>query len=246
MRTFVLVSACVLALAAAGLAVGKSLDGTKSVKAVTGNFDATTASKVKTQTCTTSDSKTLVSSSGTYTGTATGPDPDFTGNATLQARSLINSTDNVGTVTGTLKIAPASGAATEAHFNAVYSGGQIAGLATGHAQDPHAKLLANISSAFSATKGFSGAKIGGGTAGGAAVELGPGRCQPSQAVKQTSEADGAITAVSGTSITVANVTCVVPAGLQSLVSSLTVGTHVEIRCTVSGGTATLIKVEKHH
>jgi hypothetical protein len=245
MRTFVLVSACVLALAAAGLAVGKSLDGIKSATAVSGNFTATTASKVQTRTCTAANGKTLVSSNGTYTGTSTGS-PDLTGNVTLQARSLINSTDDVGSVAGTLKIAPASGAATEAHFDAVYSGGQLAGLATGHAQAPHAKLLANISSGFSAAGGFTGGKLGGGTNGGAAVELGPGQCRPSQAVKQTSEADGPITAVSATSITVANVTCVVPAGLQSLVSSLTVGTHVEIRCTVSGATSTLVKVEKHH
>jgi hypothetical protein len=244
MRTFVLASACVLALAAAGIAVGKSFDGgTKSTKAVAGTFSATTASKVETRTCTTTDNKTLVSTSGTYTGTATG-DPDLTGNISLQTRSLINSTDNVGSVSGKLKIDVASGADTVAQLSGVYSGGQVAGLATGHGQNEHAKLLANFSSGFSPTGGYTGGKIGGGTSGGAAVELGPGQCAPSKAAKEESEAIGSITAVSATSITVAGLTCVVPLSLQSLVSPLTVGMRVEIDCKVSAGATTLTKVEK--
>jgi hypothetical protein len=246
MRTLVLVSACVLALTAAGIAVGKSLDGgSKSAKAVAGTFTATTASKVDTRTCTTNDGKTLVSTNGTYTGTATG-DPDLTGAVSVQARSTINSTDNVGSVTGKLKIDVASGADTVAQLNGVYSGGQLAGLATGHGQDEHPKLLANLSSGFSPTGGFTGGKIGGGTSGGAAVELGAGQCAPSHTVKQESEATGTITAVSATSITVAGLTCAVPLSLQALVSPLKVGARVEIHCSVSAGATTLVKVENKH
>ncbi|HLY94842.1 MAG TPA: hypothetical protein VKP14_08360 [Gaiellaceae bacterium] len=249
MRTFVLVSACVVALAAAGIAVGRSFDGnSKSAKSVSGTFTATTASKVDTRTCTTSDGKTLVSSTGTYTGTASG-DPDLTGPATLSAHALINSTDNVGTVSGTLKIDVSSGADTTAHYNAVYSGGSLAGLASGHAQDPHAKLLANVSAGFTAAGGFTDGKIGG-TTGGGAVELGPGQCKSSQSVKENSEANGTVSAISSTSITVAGLTCSVPASLQSTLSalSLAVGSRAEIRCSLSGGAATLVKVEgsKHH
>ena len=246
MRTFVLVSACVVALAAAGLAVGRSFDGnSKSAKSVAGTFTATTASKVDTRTCTTTDGKTLVSSTGTYTGTAAG-DPDLTGPATLSAHALINSTDNVGTASGTLKIDVASGADTVARYNAVYSGGSLAGLATGHGQDQHAKLLANISAGFTAAGGFTSGKIGG-TSGGGAVELGPGQCKSAQAVKEDSEANGTVSAVSSTSITVAGLTCAVPVSLQSLVSPLKVGSRVEIRCSISGGVTTLTKVEsKHH
>lgn len=245
MRTFVLVSACVVALAAAGLAVGKGLDGnSRSAKSVAGSFTATTASKVDTRTCTTTDGKTLVSSTGTYTGTATG-DPDLTGPATLSAHALINSTDNVGVVSGTLKVDVSSSADTTARYNAVYSGGSLAGLATGHAQDPHAKLLANISAGFSATGGFTNGKIGG-TSGGGAVELGPGQCKSSQEVKESSEASGTVSAVSSTSITVAGLTCAVPASLQSLVSALTVGARAEIHCSLSGGTTTLVKVSSKH
>ncbi|HVH51738.1 MAG TPA: hypothetical protein VM690_06305 [Gaiellaceae bacterium] len=249
MRTFVLISACVVALTAAGIAVGRSFDGNnRSATSVSGAFTATTASKVDTRSCTTTDGKTLVRSTGTYTGTASG-DPDLTGPATLTAHALINSTDNVGTVSGTLKIDVSSSAETTARYNAVYSGGALAGLANGHAQDPHAKLLANLSAGFSATGGFTNGKIGG-TSGGGAVELGPGSCQSSQPVTENSEASGTVSAISSTSITVAGLTCAVPASLQSALSalSLTVGSRAQIHCSLSGGATTLVKVEggKHH
>ena len=248
MRTFVLISACVVALAAAGIAVGRSFDGNnRSAKSVSATFTATTASKVETRTCTASDGKTLVSSTGTYTGTATG-DPDLTGPATLTAHALINSTDNVGTVSGSLKIDVSSSAETDARYNAVYSSGSIAGLATGHAQDPHAKILANLSAGFTAAGGFTSGKLGG-TSGGGAVELGPGSCNSSE-VKENSEASGTVSALSSTSITVAGLTCAVPASLQSAISalSLAVGSRATIHCSLSSGATNLVKVEapKHH
>jgi hypothetical protein len=239
-RTLILAAAVTVALAATGYAVARGFDGTKSAKAVAGTFNATTVSKVQTRTCTTSDGKTLVSTNGTYTGPATG-DADLTGPATLQARSTINSTDGIGIVSGKLRIDVASGQDTTAQFDAAYSGGQIAGLATGHAQDPHVKLLANLSAGFTAAGGFTDGKLGGGTAGGAAVELGPGKCEPTKTVKESSQASGLVTAVSASSITVAGLTCAVPADLQSVVSGLTVGARAEIRCSLVSGVNTLVK-----
>jgi hypothetical protein len=242
-RTLVLASTALVALVATGFAVGKGLDGnSKSARAVTGTFTATTASKVQTRTCTTTDGKTLVTTNGTYTGTATG-DADLTGNATLRANSLINTTDNIGVVSGSLRIDVASGRDTQAQFDAVYTGGQIAGLATGHAHDPAARLVANVSAGFTGSGGFTSGKIGGGTAGGAAVELGPGRCQSTKTVNERSEAHGLITAVSSTSITVAGLTCAVPASLQSKVSGLTTGKVAEIKCSLVSGVNTLTRIE---
>jgi hypothetical protein len=245
-RTLILASATLVALAATGFAVAHGVDGTKSAKLVSGTFTTGTPSQFKTRSCTTSDGKTLVATEGVYTGIAastTAGNTDLTGPITVKARSLINSTDGVGVVSGTLKIG-ASGGDTVAHFDTVYSAGQIAGLASGHAQDPHAKLLGNLSSAFnfSSTGGFGSGKLGGGTSGGAAVELGPGKCEPSQAVKETSEARGTV-AASGTSVTVASLTCTVPASLQAKVTSL-VGMRAEIHCSLSGGVNTLVKIEK--
>ena len=242
-RTLVLASTALVALLAASFAVAKGLDGgAKSAKAVAGTFTATTASRVATRTCTTADGKTLVSTSGVYTGTAAG-DPDLTGPATLRASSLINTTDNVGVVSGWLRIDVASGRDTQAQFDAVYSGGQIAGLATGHAHDPAARLLANLSAGFTGSGGFTNGKLGGGTAGGAAVELGPGRCEPTHTVKERSEAKGLITAVSSTSITVAGLTCTVPTDLQSKVAGLTTSMRAEIHCALVNSVNTLTRIE---
>jgi hypothetical protein len=176
MRKFLIVAVGVLALATAGLAVGKGLKSTKAAKTVAGTFTATTASHVDTKTCTTSDGKTIVTSHGKYTGASAG-DPEFTGPITLDVHSVINTTDNVGAVTGKLKIDSASGK-TAAHFDAVYDGGSLAGLADGHAGDPGVKLLANLSAGFTTAGGLTSGKLGGGTAGGSAVELGPGKCAP--------------------------------------------------------------------
>ena len=244
-RTLILASAGLVALVSAGLAVANGIEGAKSAKAVAGGFATGTPSQFRTRSCTTSDGKTLVATEGVYTGTATGAtagDADLSGPITLRARSLINSTDGIGVVSGTLRIDVASGGDTVAHFDTVYNGGSIAGLASGHAQDPHAKLLANVSSSFSPTAGFGGGKLGGGTNGGAAVELGPGNCRPTSAVKETSEARG-IVAASGTSVTVASLTCTVPASLQAKVTSL-VGMRAEIHCALSGGVNNLVKIEK--
>jgi hypothetical protein len=241
-RTLIFASTVVVALTATAYAVANGIEGAKSVKAVAGTFAATTAAKVETRTCTTSDGKTLVITNGRYTGTASG-DPDLTGAVTLDARSTINSTDNVGVVSGTLRIDVASGSNTRANFDAVYSGGQIAGLASGHAQDPHLRLLGNISAAFTAASGFTGGKIGGGTGGGAAVELGPGKCERTSTVRQTSRASGTVSAVSSTSITVAGLTCSVPANLQTAVAALTVGARAEIQCSLVDNANTLVKVE---
>jgi hypothetical protein len=238
-RTVAFVTTAAAALIASGLAVAHGIDGAKTAKAVTGTFTATTASNVETVTCTTSDGKTLVRTSGTYTGTASG-DPDLTGPATLQAKSTINTTDGVGVVSGSLRIDVASARDTRARFDAVYQAGQIAGLASGEAHDPSAKLLANVSAGFTAAGGFTGGKIGG-TSGGGAVELGPGRCDRSDSPRQSTQAKGTVTAVSSTSITVAGLTCSVPADLQAVVAGLTVGARAEIRCSLVNGTNTLVK-----
>ena len=243
-RTLILISSVVVALAATGYAVAQGFDGAKSVKSVTATFNATTASNVQTQTCTTSDGKTIVTTNGRYTGTASG-DPDLTGPMTLDARSTINTTDNIGVVSGTLRI-DVAGSDTRAHFDAVVSGGQLAGLANGGAHDPHVSLLANLSSGFTAAGGFTGGKLGG-TSGGGAVEVGPGKCDHVSTVKEQSHASGTVSAVSSTSITVAGLTCAVPASLQSALAALTVGAHADIQCSLVSNANTLVRanVKRH-
>jgi hypothetical protein len=241
-RTLVGAAATVAAVTAAGIAVAHGVDGGKSVKAVAGGFNATTASKVTTRTCTTTDHKTIVTTDGTYTGAATG-DPDLTGNITVHARSTINSTDNVGIVTGRLKIDVASGRDSEADFTGTWASSQFAGLAVGHAHDPAAKLIANISGGFTAAGGFTNAKLGA-TAGGGAVELLPAGCATTKTVRERSEARGIVSALGNGSITVAGLTCTVPASLQSKLTGLAVNSHAAIKCALVNGVNTLTDIDK--
>jgi hypothetical protein len=177
MRRLTFIAVGLAVLATAGLAVAKGLEGTKSIKSVTGTFAATTVELMgKTKTCTTSDGKTLVTMKARYSGTATG-DADLAGAITLDARSVVNMTDNVGVVEGKLRVDVASGGDTVARFSAVLANGKLVGFATGHAQDPHVKLFANLSSGFIAATGFTAGKIGAAD-GGSAVEVGAGKCAP--------------------------------------------------------------------
>ena len=114
----------------------------------------------------------------------------------------------------------------------MYDHGNIAGLAVGRAHEPSARLVANLSAGFSAAGGFTGGKLGGGTAGGSAVEIGPGRCAPAAPPKpEKSEARGTITALSTTSITVAGLTCAIPADNPAAVNAkFKVNDRAEIHC----------------
>jgi len=248
MRKLMLVTAGVAMFATTGLAVARGFDEGKSVTAVAGTFTATTVGNSQTRTCTTTDGKTIAITNATYTGTATSTtSADLSGNATVQLRSTINTTDGVGVATGKLKIA-ASGGDTVTHFDAVYNGGSIAGLASGHAASPHATLLANLSAGFSASGGLTDGKLGGGTTGGSAVETGPAKCAPSKQSSDTVTAHGSVTALSTTSVTVAGVTCTIPASLAAKVSSvLTLLGRAEIKCSVANSVNTLVKAsaQKH-
>jgi len=249
MKKLALVAVGSAALVTAGLAVAGGLDGYKSVTAVSGTFAATTTSgKTDTRTCTTTDGKTIVSTRATYTGTATSGTADLNGTVTIDTRSVINTTDSLGEVDGRLRIAAAAGK-TDLQFSSVYDHGNVAGLATGHAATHGVQLVGNLSAAFTAGSpgGFTSGKIGGGTSGGSAVELGPGRCAPNRPVKENADAEGTVTAASGTSITVAGVTCAVPSNLASTVAALKPNVdRVHIRCSVVNGTLTLVKLDKGH
>jgi hypothetical protein len=242
MRKMTFAAVVLVALVASSYAVAHGIEGAKSAKAVAGTFTATGAT-TSTRTCTTTDGKTIVVTDGKYTGVAAG-DPDLAGAITLRARSVINTTDNVGTVDGRLAI-DASGRNTEASYSAVYDHGTVAGLAVGKARESKSRLIANLSATFSAASGFTGGKLGGGTAGGGAVLLASGGCKSANSSPEKSEARGTISALSTSSITVAGLTCAIPSAVSAEVSTKFKTTDtVSIRCSLVSGTNTLTKIEK--
>ncbi len=245
MRKLTFAAVMLVALVATSYAVANGIEGAKSAKAVAGTFSATGTSTSST-TCTTTDGKTIVATDGKYTGVAAG-DADLTGPITLRARSVVNTTDNVGTVDGWFSIDVANGKNTDGTYSAVYDKGAIAGLASGKAHQSNSKLLANLSATFSAASGFSGGKLGGATAGGSAVELASGSCKSSKPTSEKSEAHGVVTALSTSSITVAFVTCTIPADKSADVNAkLKVGDTAEIHCSLVSGTNTLTSFSKKH
>lgn len=241
MRKLMLLTAGVMMFATTGLAVARGFDNGKSVKLVAGTFTATTVANSQTRSCTTTDGKAIAFTNATYTGTSAG-DADLTGAATFQVRSTVNSTDNVGVLSGKLKIAASSGD-TVAHFDGVYDHGTIAGLASGRAATSHAALLANLSASFSATGGLTSGKIGGGTAGGSAVEVGPARCASTKTITEKSEARGTVSAVSSSSITVGGLTCAIPSELAAKTSTIKVGARAEIKCSLVSSVNTLVRID---
>ena len=243
MRKLTFVAVVLVALVASSYAVAHGIEGAKSAKAVAGTFSATGTS-TSSKTCTTTDGKSIVVTDGKYTGVAAG-DADLTGPITLRARSVVNTTDNVGTDDGRFSIDVAGDKDTSGSYSAVYDKGAISGLAAGKAHQSNSKLIANLSATFSAASGFTGGKLGGGTAGGAAVELSSGGCKSTRTTSEKSEAHGLVSAVSATSITVAGLTCAVPADLSADVTAkLKAGDTAEIKCSLVSGANTLTRYEK--
>jgi hypothetical protein len=159
-------------------------------------------------------------------------------------RSVIDTTDKVGIVTGAFRI-DVSGRDTTGAFSTVYDNGGIAGLATGRAHSPGARIVGNLSAAFDPATGFTGAKIGGGTSGGSAVELGTGSCKPSNPHPEHSAARGAVSALSTASVTVAGLTCTLPSSKSAEINAkFKTGDNVEIRCEVANGANTLTRIAK--
>ena len=243
MRRLLAIIAAGSALAAAGVAVAKGIE-LQAVKQVGATFTATTVANASTRTCTTSDG-TFVQTRAEYTGTVTSSDPTLNGPMRLSIQSVINTTRNLGVVSGRLRIDTTSSRDTTASLNAVYANGQVHGLASGRVKDPSAALLADLSSAFSTTGGFTNGKIGGTDGGGAALTIQRGDCRPAQAVPaQRVRARGTVSAVSSGSITVAGVTCAVPAAIARRLAEVKVGDTVEIRCMLLNNQQTLVSIDR--
>jgi hypothetical protein len=242
MRKVVLTMAGLAALVTASVAVAHGIEGAKTAKAVAATFSAA-AGKTTSRTCTTTDGKSITVTDGKYTGTAAG-DADLAGAIMLRVRSVVNTTDKVGTVNGAYRI-DVSGRDTVGAFSSVYDNGAIAGLTTARAHDPGLKVVGNLSATFDPAIGFTGGKIGGGTTGGSAVELGRGSCKPSQPTQEHSAARGAISALSAASVTVAGLTCNLPSSKSADINArFRTGDNVEIRCDFAGGQNTLTRIEK--
>lgn len=242
MRKVVLTVAGLAALVTTSVAVAHGIDGAKTAKAVAATFSAS-AGATTSRTCTTTDGKSITVTDGKYTGTALG-DADLAGAITLRVRSVVNTTDKVGTVNGAYRI-DVSGRDTFGAFSSVYDNGSIAGFTTARAHDPGTRVVGNLSATFDPATGFTGGKIGGGTESGSAVELGRGSCKPAQQRQEHSAARGTISALSSVLVTVAGLSCNLPSNKSADINAkFKTGDNVEIRCDFANGQNTLTRIEK--
>ena len=101
---------------------------------------------------------------------------------------------------------------------------------------------------FAAATGFTSGKLGGATAGGSAVEVGAsGACKPTSTKPEKSEARGTIRALSASSVTVAGLSCAIPADKSAEINAkFKQGDTASIECSFANGQNTLRKIEKKH
>lgn len=238
------VAACAAgSLAAAGAAVADSI-GTRAVKPVTATFSATTVLSSKTRSCATPAGQ-ITASTLDLSGTATSAEAALNGPLRLRVAAVVDSAAKAGVVEGALRIDAPGERDTIARLDAVYRDGHVHGLLRGSAQRPLQRLVADVSAdlALSPAPAVTNGKIGATDGGGGAVLVQPGRC-PTASAEERVEATGQVTAVSSTSITVAGITCSVPAELAARVARLAVGDRARITCRRQGSELVLVKVDR--
>ena len=132
MRRMILASVAGLLLVVAGVAVANGFDS-KAVKQVSATFAATTASNLRTSSCTGADGS-YAKSAATYTGTAVSTEPSLNRPARIEASSFVNTTTGVGTVSGAGPHRHGRRQHTSFGFQGVLTHGSVVGLAAGHSR----------------------------------------------------------------------------------------------------------------
>ncbi len=161
MRRIILAAVGVAALAAGAIAVaGPPGSGTT---AVSGTFTATTVTKLTTRTCTGPDGS-YQFTDAQYAGTATSTDSHLSGPVTIHAHTVYNTTKNLGTVRGDLRIDTTGPGQTKAKLVAVDSSGTLSGSVSGHA-GPDTSLMGTLSGSLNPATGFASGSIGTGASG---------------------------------------------------------------------------------
>jgi hypothetical protein len=165
-------AASVTVLVAAGIAFAHG-GGPGSIQPVSATFDATTVANLESGACTGADG-TYTRTKATYTGTAVSTDSRLNGTLTVRARTLYNSTTNLGLVDGRFRVENTDGR-TEGSFVGVDDNGTLSGYVSGHGRRGWAKLMGPLSATFDAATGFQGGQLGSGASPGTAV-FALGRC----------------------------------------------------------------------
>ena len=171
------------ALVATGIAAAHS-QRTQSTQAAAADFAATTVSQSRSSTCTGSDG-TYQDTTATYTGTATSSDPRLNGPLEIRARSVVNTTEQLGWLDGTFRVRPHERRRRVRVVPRRDRGRQPRRTHDRGGSHDSGKLVASVSAAFTQTGGFASGKLGSGTATGAGVFFTQGSCTKVKLIRGT-------------------------------------------------------------
>ena len=146
-----LAATALAALAVAGAAVADA-GGPATATQVTASFYANTLVSSHSSSCTGVNNDAIQIVHERFTGTAASSDPHLAGAVTVDVRSVLDTTKNLGWLAGDLRIATASAGNFHAHFAAVNTGGTATGFLAGDGGGTN--LLGEFSGSFSTTAGF--------------------------------------------------------------------------------------------
>ncbi len=172
----------VAAAAFVGGGVAWANHGSQTTSAAAADFTASSVSQIRSNTCVGSDG-TYQDTTATYTGTATSSDPRLSGPVEIRARSVVNTTESLGWLDGTIRVRGTS-AGSYATFRGAIANGNVVGLANGNGDHGGGgKLVATFVSAFSQSAGFTSGHLGSGTSTNAGVFFTQGSCSKVKPVK---------------------------------------------------------------
>jgi len=166
MRRIIIAAVAVAALAAGAIAIA----GPGGTTSVTATITATTVSNLTKHSCTGPDG-TYEFTDAQYSGTATSSDSRLNGSIKIHARTVYNTTKNLGAVRGYLMIGTSPGG-TKARLSTADLNGTLAGGVNGHASGG-TSLVGAFSGTFNPATGFSAASIGTGATGAVLISTKP-------------------------------------------------------------------------
>ena len=159
-RTLIIALGALVALVTAAVAVA-AVSTAAGVSATTATFSTDKATDVRTRTCTGADGKEFTITNGRYTGQAdfANPAADLDGPLTINARTVVSTTDDLGYVTGSFRVKDDDTRFAGA-FSGTLKGDKLVGFLTGVSRGNHATVLGNLSATFVPGTGFTEGALG--------------------------------------------------------------------------------------
>ena len=159
----------------AGAGVAAASHRSQTTQRATSTFAAAAVTQSRSSTCTSTDGV-YQDTTATYTGTSTSSDARLNGTVTIRVRSILNTTTQLGWLSGSLSVRSSSGPSTSAELDGALAGGQATGFLRGNGHRDEAKLMASFSAAFTPGGGFASGQLGAGGATNAGVFFTSGSC----------------------------------------------------------------------